>query len=69
MVEAVSTAVTTAMKHHEAVFHRDEVVSCVKKAVDEHKATCAGATSVHKIEKIVRALYVKAGGDLESLDL
>lgn len=69
MVEAVSSAVTTSIKHHEAVFHKDETASFVKNAINEHKINCAGASTIHKIEKVVLALFISNGGKIEDLDL
>ena len=62
-------AMTTVIKQHESVYHKDELISYVKSAVNEHKTNCAGASEIHKIKNIVLAIYAQNGGKIENLNL
>ena len=54
---------------HEQVKHQDDVRTYTKNAIDFHKANCIGASDMKEVKKIVTAIYVKQGGNIEELKL
>lgn len=67
--KAIAETMKAVIKQHEEVYHKDELVTHVKKAIIEHKATCEGSIQIKKIEKIVLAIYAQNGGKIETLDI
>lgn len=66
---AIKKAMEEVIRQHEVMYHKDEMPSFVKKAVDEHKSSCAGAQDIKHIKKMVLAIYIKNGGDIKEFEL
>jgi len=66
---SVRTETEAAVNNHVAILHQDSLYEYVESAISKHKLDCGAAKKLEKIEKVVLAIYVKQGGNIETLDI
>lgn len=66
---SVRTETEAAVKNHVAILHQDSLYEYVEGAILKHKQDCGASAKLEKIEKVVLAIYVKQGGNIETLDI
>lgn len=66
---ASRSTIEKAVKTHVEILHQDSLYQYVETELHKHKADCVASNKIEKIEKIVLAIYVRQGGNIEELDI
>lgn len=65
----VTKVTSRTVRQHEEVFHQDSLYSYTEAEITKHRIACGASEKLKKIEKVVIAIFIKQGGNIEELDI